>query len=100
MKARFTPQAIVDIAAVYDVIALVNPSAAQDVEDYIRKTADDVAGFPGIGAPTNSRHVRRLPLVRYGYTLFYRIVIADDVVDILRIVPARKIRNLVRVPRA
>ena len=98
MKVRYTPAARADIDAIYRRIVIQNSTAAQQVEDKIRATADALADFPGVGAATNLEDVRRLPLVRYPYTMFYRIIIDDDAIDILRVVHAASIRNLDQLP--
>jgi toxin ParE1/3/4 len=98
MKVRYTPVARADIDDINRRIAPHNPTAAQEVEDKIRATADALADFPGVGAATNLEDVRRLPLVRYPYTMFYRIVVGDDAIDILRVVHAASIRNLGQLP--
>jgi plasmid stabilization system protein ParE len=64
---RFTPAAQSDIEDIFRAIAEHDPSAAQRVEDGLRWTAEGLARFPGVGAPSDAEHVRRLPIVRYPY---------------------------------
>ena len=99
MKVRYTPAARADIDGIYRAIAPHNTTAAQQVEDKIRATAENLAGFPGVGVLTDVEDVRRLPLVRYPYTLFYRIAAADGAVDILRVVHAATIKDLGQLPK-
>jgi plasmid stabilization system protein ParE len=72
---------------------------AQQVEDRIRATCTGLADFPRVGAPTDVEDVRRISLVRYAYTIYYRIVPSDDAVDILRMVPAAMIKDLGHLPQ-
>src|SRR4030095_4084462 len=57
----------------YDDIAQHNPGAAQRVEDTIRTRCERLADFPYAAVATDEPNVRRLPLVRYPYTIYYRI---------------------------
>jgi toxin ParE1/3/4 len=98
MKVRFTPAARSDIGRIYEDIAANDPSAAQRVEDRVRESAEGLAQIPGVGAPTDIKDVRRLPLVRYPYTIFYRVNVSDAVVEILRIVHGARVKNFGQVP--
>jgi toxin ParE1/3/4 len=99
MKVRFTPQAREDIGTVYSTIARSNPNAAQCVENLIRSKIDRIALFPQTGSRTRVANVRRLPLVKWPYTIFYRIVTAEDAIDVLRVVHGAKVKNLRTVPK-
>lgn len=98
MKVRYTPAALTDIDGIYRAIAPHNATAAHQVEDRIRTTAENLAGFPGVGVLTDVEDVRRLPLVRYPYTLFYRIAAADNAIEILRVVHAASVKDLGQLP--
>jgi toxin ParE1/3/4 len=98
MKLRFTPIAQADIAYVYGVIEADDPAAARRVEDRIRRSAETLALLPGSGSPTDIEGVRRLPLVRFPYTIFYRVNVSDDVVEILRVVHGARVKNVRQVP--
>lgn len=98
MMVRFTPEARDDIERIYRSIFAQNPIAAQQVEDRIRSASDGLAEFPGVGAQTDIPDVRRLPLVRYPYAIYYRTVALEDAVDILRVVHASLIKNLRQLP--
>jgi toxin ParE1/3/4 len=99
MKVRYTPAAQDDIVRIYSTIATDKPTAAQKVEDRIRATCERLGSFPRIGATTDLEDVRRMPLVRWPYTIFYRIVAADDAVDVLRVVHGASVKNLDEVPK-
>lgn len=45
------------------------------------------------------RDIWRLPLVRYPYTIFYRIVADQDEVQILRVVHSARVKDLKRMPK-
>ena len=98
MKVRITPAAQSDIEGVYCKIAMHNPQAAQAVEDLIRETIENLQFFPGVGVTIDVEDVRRLPLVRYPYTLYYRINLSEPAVEILRVVPSATIKDLRRLP--
>lgn len=98
MRVRYTPRAQRDVAGIYNDIADKNPRAAQRVENKIRTTVAGLATHPGIGRITDLEDVRRLPLVRYPYTIFYRLVWVDDAVEILRVSHSARVRDLGKVP--
>lgn len=47
---------------------------------------------------TDEPSIRRLPLVRYPYTVYYRVVAALERVEIARVIHAARIRDLGRIP--
>jgi len=71
---------------------------AQRVEDAIQINCNRLADFPYAAAATDMPNVFRLPLVRYPYTIFYRVDVARDVVEIARVVHAARIKELGRTP--
>jgi plasmid stabilization system protein ParE len=99
LKVRFTPAARSDLESIFREIAQHNPIAAQQVEDRLRWTAEGLGRFPGIGAPTDTQNVRRLPVVRYPYTIFYRVNASGDVVEVLRIIHAARVVDRGRLPK-
>jgi len=98
MRVRFTRRAKRDISEIYDWLADRNPLAARQVEDFILKASLGLAEFPMMGVPTDLVQVRRLPLVRYPYTIFYRVDDTSGFVDILRVVHGSRIRQVGSVP--
>jgi len=100
MKVVFAERAKRDIGDIYDRIAADNPSAAQRVEDMIRSTCEGLAHFPYAAAATDEPNIHRLPLVRYPYTIFYRIAPERKRVEIARIVHSGRVQDLGRVPDA
>ena len=73
-------------------------SAAQRVETLIRSKCEGLAYFPLASEATDEPNVRRLPLVRYPYTIFYRIDAARNLVEIARVIHSARIKNLRRLP--
>jgi plasmid stabilization system protein ParE len=54
---------------------------------------------PRIGVRTYRPNVYRWPLKRYRYTIFYRVLLSEDVVEIARVVRAARVKNLGKLPR-
>ena len=98
MKVVFAERARRDIDDIYDSIARHNPEAAQHVEDAIRAACEGAGDLPYASAATDEPNVRRLPLVRYPYTIFYRIDATVGQVEIVRVVHGARVRNLRRLP--
>jgi plasmid stabilization system protein ParE len=99
MKVVYSERARQDIADIYDSIAPHNPDAAQRVEDKIRTTCEGLADFPYASAATDEPNVRRVPLVRFPYTVFYRVDDARGIVEIARVIHDARVRDLGRTPR-
>jgi plasmid stabilization system protein ParE len=64
----------------------------------LRATCEGLGDFPFASALTGEPNVRRVPLVRFPYTIFYRIDSLRDVVEIARILHGARVRNLGRIP--
>jgi plasmid stabilization system protein ParE len=98
MRVVFAERARRDIGDIYDDIAQHNPSAAQRVEDTIRVRCERLADFPYAAPATDEPNVRRLPLVRHPYTIYYRVDAERGLIEIARVVHAARIKNLRRLP--
>ena len=98
MKVVFAERARRDIGEIYDSIARHSSDAAQRVEDAIRSACDGAGDFPFASVATDEPSVRRLPLVRYPYTIFYRVDATRGRVEIVRVVYGARVRNLGRLP--
>ncbi len=84
MRVRFLKLASKDLISILGDLSEKNPAAAERFESRIREVADRVNRYPNSFQNFSDRPgVRRAPLQRYPYLMFYK-VIADEVV-ILRI---------------
>lgn len=98
MKVVYAERARQDIDDIYASIAPHSQVSAQRVEDLIRATCEGLADFPFAFAATDEPGVRRVPLVRYPYTVFYRVDAARAVVEIARVIHSARVRDLGRLP--
>lgn len=98
MNVVFSQRAIEDIDLIYLAIAAANPRAAQQVEDMIRVTCERLTDFPFASAATDEPGVRRIPLVRYPYTIFFRVNEAHGVIEIARVLHAARVKSLTQLP--
>lgn len=94
----FAERAQRDIGDIYDSIAQHNPDAAQRVEDAIRAGCEGLGDFPYASAATDEPNVRRLPLVRFPYTIFYRVDAARALVEIARVIHAARVKDPGKLP--
>jgi toxin ParE1/3/4 len=94
MKVVYAERAKGDIDGIYQAIAAHNPRAAQRVEDMIRAACEGLADFPYAPPATDEPNVRRLPLVRYPYTIYYRVEPSRNLVEIARVVHSARVRDL------
>ena len=63
-----------------------------------RTTIEGLSDFPELGVPTKLQDVRRIPLVRFPYTVFYQVDQREKAVDILCVIASARIQNLDQVP--
>jgi len=98
MRLVFAERARQDIEAIHDSIAASSPVSAARVIRAIREHCERAADFPFASAATDEAHVRRLPLVRYPYTIFYRVRPGADVVEIARILHSARVTDLRQMP--
>ena len=99
MKVRYIPRAQEDVDGIYESIAANNPDRAQRVEHAIQGAAELLGRKPGLGVATGHEDARRWPMPEYAYAIFYRIDWEGETIDVLRIIDARRVRNLRWVPR-
>lgn len=98
MKVNYAERAKQDIDDIYLSIAKRSPAAAQRVEDRIRDTCEGTADFPFASAATDEPNVRRIPLVRYPYTIFYRVDAVSQVIEIARVLHSSRVKDLGTLP--
>lgn len=98
MNLLFAERARADIAGIYDGIAIHNPVAAQRVEDTIRLACDQIGQYPYASAKTDEPNVRRLPVVHFPYTIYFRIDATAQIVEIARVIHSARIENLRKLP--
>ncbi len=85
MKVRYSPRALAQLEEIHAYIGARNPRAAIAVTARIQELCERLGEFPGIGTATDQEGVRVLPVVRYPYLIFYKILDEADEVRILRI---------------
>lgn len=99
MKVRLTPAALEDIGVIHQSLAAYGEGFATRVEDAVFDALDLFAKFPQFGVPTDESNVHRWPLGEFRYTIFYRISWDKEIIEVLRIIDSKRVRDLTRVPR-
>ena len=99
MNVRYRTRALEDIRMIRAWRNRQSPDLALTVEAAIFATGDWLAEHPKFGTETDEADVRRWPMTDFRYTFFYKIDWSDDALDVLRVMDARQVRNLKRVPR-
>lgn len=98
MKLVFAERARQDIDDIYTAIAAGSPAAASRVLRTIRSQCELAADFPFASAATDEPDVRRLPIVRFPYTIFFRVHPGADLVEVARIVHSARVTDLRQMP--
>ena len=85
MKVRFSKLALAELDAILAEIRADNPGAAARFDERVRRIVERIAQFPEGAREVEKRPgVRRVPLVRYPYVIYYAMIEGD--VMILRLV--------------
>ena len=84
MKVVWTDEALRDLDEIAEYVATHYPKVAPAIEDRIRAVVGRISRWPQSARRSAQRpDVRVVPLGRYPYTIFYRVV--RDCVEILHI---------------
>lgn len=73
MKARYTANALADMASIFEHIARDNPRAAANVVERIKQTVSRLELFPLTGHRCDIPRVLVAPLGRYPYSIYYQV---------------------------
>lgn len=87
MRVRWRPIARADRDKIFDYIAQDNPQAALDLDEDFEAKAAMAAQRPKLYRAGRMRGTREV-VVRPNYVMVYRVVEADDAIDILRVLHA------------
>ena len=98
MKVRYRAQALEDVQGIYEWRARQSAEFAEKVEGAVFAAADWFGEHPEFGSKTDEANVRRWPMTDFRYTIFYVIEREADTIEVLRIMDARRVRDLTRVP--
>ena len=77
MNVVFAPRALRDLESIAAYLNDRSPSGARNVLAAIRSSVDALTFFPEIGRLVTDTGHRRLPVLRYPYSVFYRVT-ADE----------------------
>src|SRR3989344_5764957 len=99
MTVRYSPRSRKDIDAIYKWIARDSESVARRVEDAIRLTVQLIGSQPKMGVSTSRANIRRHPMPKLHYAIFYRIDWRTNILDVLRVVHGKQIQDLKRIPK-
>ena len=96
---RYRSRARDDIDDIYIGIAQDSSERAERTEQAIRLAGELLGRQPELGVALGHRNVRRWPMTDFRYTIFYVIDWDAEVIDVLRVIDGRRVRDLKRVPR-
>ena len=99
MKLAYARRALEDMAEIDAHIRAQDPETAKNVAREIQARCAALALNPFLNPTTDMRNVRRMPLTRYPFTVYYRTNTPRRQIFILRIVRSSRVRTLGRVPR-
>jgi plasmid stabilization system protein ParE len=94
MRVRYRATALEDVDGIYLWRARQSTNVAEKVEAAVLAAAEWLGEHPEFGTMTDQNNVRRWPMTDFRYTIFYLIDREVDAIDILRIMDARRVRDL------
>lgn len=81
MRVRYSSRAIAELEAILSDMATKHPSAAKRFLARMRQVGERIGRFPeGFQEVARRPGVRRVPLVRYPYLVFYQVVAGEAVI--------------------
>ncbi len=83
MNVVYAPRALRDLQAITAYLAERSPSATANVLAGLKSSINTLSYFPKIGRLVDEAGHRRMPVPRYPYLIFYRVV--EDELVILHI---------------
>jgi len=99
MRIVYASRALRDVDEILAYVQKRSPSGAHNLSIAIERAIEMFALNPRVGARTDRPHVYRLPLRRHRYTIFYRVLLDEDAVEIARVVRAARVKNLGKLPQ-
>ena len=99
MNVRYRTRALEDVHEIYQWRARQSTEIAEKVEAAVFAASDWLGEHPEFGSKTDEPNVRRWPMTDFRYTIFYIIDREAEAIDVLRVMDARRVRDLKRVPR-
>ena len=98
MSVRFSPLALADLEGIRAYLVPRSPQGAERVRKAIAEAVDRCVLDPRTGAKTDEPGLFRRPLRKYRYTIFYRLLPADEGIEIARIVHGARVKKLEALP--
>ena len=98
MNLRYAPRALRDIDEILAYINARSPQGARNVSLAIEHSIGMCAQNPATGSKADEPDLYRRTLGKYRYTIFYRVDLTADVVEIARVVHSARVKNLGALP--
>lgn len=98
MKLVYARRALRDIDELLAYIRSRSEQDAHNVSIAIEHAIGLCVANPYIGAKTDEPDLFRYPLSRYRYTIFYRVNEGRDVLEVVRVIHAARLRDLGKPP--
>ena len=100
MKVLYGRRALREIREIFDFVATQDTVTAQSIEDEIFRQCERIGMFPRSNPMIRTPGIRRCPLVKYPFTIFYRLNEKQHEVTIIAVVQSSRVRNLNSVPKS
>ncbi len=73
MRARLSPRAISDLDSIREYLVPLSPRGAESVRRAIAETVALLKHYPRVGRESTIPGLRVIPVVRYGYLIYYKV---------------------------
>jgi toxin ParE1/3/4 len=85
MRIRYSPRATRDLDLIYRYLSERSPNGALNVLTAILAAIEFVRRYPEAAEATRIEGVRAKVVQRYRFKVFYRLVVADDAIEIIHV---------------
>jgi plasmid stabilization system protein ParE len=93
MIFRYTDAAASELEAILSYVSRRNPSAAARIAARVQRTIDALVQFPEMAQLTDDPGIRRMPVGRYPYLIFYTVESGELVILHIRHTSRRALRS-------
>jgi toxin ParE1/3/4 len=85
MRIRYSPRATKDLASIHQYLTEHSPVGASNVMAAILAAVEFIRRNPLAAEVTTIRGVRGKVVRRYSFKVFYRVLVEDDVIEIVHV---------------
>ena len=100
MAVTYSDHVLADLDRILKAISKRSRAGAKRVSLAIERTVELCGDYPFMFALTAKGQIRRCPVAKFRYTVYFRLDKSSGDIEIARIVHSSRVKNLKRMPKA